>query len=426
VRLTFVNTLYPPHGAAGAETTLRLLAAQMMDRGHDCNVVTLTPARQMEVGEVDGIPVHYLPLANVFWPHGASKPPPLRMLFQTLETYNPVMRRRLARVLRRLMPDVVNFHNLQGFSASAWSAAQGLQIPMVQTLHDYYTACPRSAMWRPGRGNCASLCPECDAFSRPRRAMSGIPDVVTCVSHRVFDRLTGAGAFPDALNGRQPVRIVRGNNAAEALPPAEPPVSRAVLRLGFMGRLDPSKGLENLIDAMRRLPPGLAALRIAGTGKPGYAQELHARADGTANITFAGHVPPAEFFPAVDLLVIPSVWEDPFPRVFHEALAYGVPSLATPLGGLSEVIEHGRNGFLIAGTGIEALLAGLSELVTARWDRGLVFAECRKAAADYAPSRIGAEYEAVLMAAAARRPVPDGAGTPWRGVASHPALQPSA
>ncbi len=420
MRLTFLNTLYPPHGAAGAETTLRLLATQMVDRGHDCNVVTLTPGPRAETGEVDGIPVHYLPLANVFWPHGASKTFPWRVMFQTIEAYNPVMKRRLTSLLRRLSPDVVNFHNLQGFSASAWSAARNLRIPIVQTLHDYYTACPRSAMWRPGPGNCASLCSECRVFSRPRRAMSGIPAVVTCVSNRVFDRLTEAGAFPRAVAGRQPIRIIRGNNAAEALPDVAPPVLRTPLRLGFMGRLDPSKGLENLIDAVRRFPGDVASLSVAGTGKPDYAEALQARAAGAGGIRFVGHVSPPEFFPSIDLLVIPSVWEDPFPRVFHEALAYGVPSLATPLGGLAEVIEHGRNGFLIAGTDAQALFASLSELIGAPWDRRVVFTECRKAAANFAPSRISAQYEAVLMAAAARRPVPEGAGAPWRGATAKP------
>ena len=420
MRLTFLNTLYPPYGAAGAETTLRLLAAQMMGRGHHCNVVTLTPGWRAELREIDGIPVHYIPLANIFWPHGANKTLPWRVMFQAIEAYNPVMKRRLTRLLRRLSPDAVNFHNLQGFSASAWAAAQDLRIPIVQTLHDYYTACPRSAMWRPDRGNCASLCAECRVFSRPRRAMSGIPDMVTCVSNRVFDRLTDAGAFPRALAGQQPIRIIRGNNAADALPDVAPPVPGTTLRLGFMGRLDPSKGLENLIDAVRRLPEGAASLRIAGTGKPDYTATLHTRAAGAANISFVGHSAPPEFFPAIDLLVIPSIWEDPFPRVYHEALAYGVPSLATPLGGLSEVVEHGRNGFLVAGTDAEALFASLSELIGAPWDRGIVFAECRKAARDFSPSRVSGEYEAVLEAAASRRPLPAGAGACWRGAVARP------
>ncbi len=413
MKIAFVNTLYPPHGAAGAETTLRLLAGTMQAKGHACTVITLTPGSRPESGEVDGIPVRYLPLANVYWPHGAPRPKPLRPLFQAIEANNLIMRRRLAAALLQIRPDVVNAHNLQGFSASAWSAARRAGIPLVQTLHDYYTACPRSAMWRPGRGNCVGLCTDCKTFGAPRRRLSRLVQSVTCVSRRVFGRLHGAGAFPDAGTPRQPVRIIRGNNASDALPDIHPPAPQRALRLGFIGRLDPSKGIENLIAAVRRLPSGAATLQIAGSGLAGYADALRAAAAGSAAITFLGHVAPAGFFPGVDLLIIPSVWEDPFPRVFHEALAYGVPSLVSPLGGLPEAIVDGRSGFIIPGQGADALFARLQVLASAGWDRAAVFAACRAAAADYAPSRVAGQYEAVLQAAASRRPVPDDAGEPW-------------
>src|ERR1700761_8988460 len=124
MRIAFVNTLYPPFGASGAEGTLRLLAQTMSARGHNCSVITLTPARGFDTDEVDGIPVHYLPLANVYWPHGPHRPRALRPLFQLLDTANPIMLRRLHATLRQLAPDVVHAHNLQGFSATAWLAAR--------------------------------------------------------------------------------------------------------------------------------------------------------------------------------------------------------------------------------------------------------------------------------------------------------------
>ena len=415
VKITFLNTLYPPHGAAGAETTLRLLVGSLRGRGHDCSVVTLTPERRASEGEVDGVPVRYLPLANVYWPHGRSRPRHLRPLFQAIEANNPVMRRRLTAALRALRPDVINAHNLQGFSSSAWAAAARLGIPLVQTLHDYYTACPRSAMWRPGQGNCQTLCRDCRVFAAPRRRLSRLPDAVTCVSHRVFDRLSGAGAFPTGGTAAQPVRIIRGNNAADAPPLPGPPAPGAALRLGFLGRLDHSKGIENLIGAVKRLS-GAVTLRIAGSGLPDYVAGLQALAAG-APIEFLGHVDPAGFFPTIDLLVIASVWEDPFPRVFHEALAYGVPSLVSPLGGLPEVITDGHNGFILAAEGPEALHARLRALAADGWDRAATFAACRDAASAYAPAHVAGQYEAVLAAAAARGPIPPDAGEPWRGSA---------
>ena len=416
MKIAFLNSLYPPHGQAGAETTLRLLVSNMRGRGHDCAVITLTPEPGMSVGEVDGAPVHYLPLANVYWPHGRSRPKALRPVFQAIEADNPVMRRRLSAVLGQIRPDVMNAHNLQGFSASAWRAASGLGVPTVQTVHDYYTACPRSAMWRPGLGNCASLCRECRVFGAPRRRLSRLPDAVTCVSHRVFDRLSGAGAYPAAITGAQPVRIIRGNNADDALPPVPEPAAGGTLRIGFLGRLDPSKGIEALIAAVKRLPAGTAHLRIAGGGLPDYRRELEDAAAGSPAVEFLGHVVSAEFLPTVDLLVIASTWEDPFPRVFHEALAYGVPSLVAPRGGLPEVITDGANGFIL-GEGPDALFERLQALAAQGWDRRAMFAACRAAAANYSPSHIGDQYEAVLRAAASRSAVPPDAGEPWRGQA---------
>jgi len=413
MRIAFVNTLYPPYGSAGAEMTLRFLARQLAERGHNCTIITLTPEGAGHIGEVDGVPVHYLPLANVYWPHHGRRPALLRPVFQAIDAFNPVMQRRLTRALRFLRPDVVNAHNLLGFSVSAWRSAHRLGIPLVQTLHDYYTACPRSAMWRPGRGNCARQCSECRVFSTPRRLLSRLPAAVTCVSHRVFNRIAATGMFAAARAGSQPVRIIRGNNADAELPPMPPARGAGPWRFGSMSRLDPAKGLENLIDVMAGLPSGSATLAIAGTGPEEYVNALRSRAMGSPCIRFLGHVAPSSFYSEIDTLVIPSVWEDPFPRVFHEALAYGVPALVTPLGGLPEAIDHGRTGIVAAGADSASLGKAMRQLIDGTWELEAMRRACRAEAALYEPARIVSQYEAVLTAAVGGGSMDD-AGQAWQ------------
>src|SRR5690349_19330745 len=102
MHITFVNGLYPPHGAGGAEVTLQLLAAQFANRGHICSVISLTRDRHSQTEAVDGIPVHYLPLANLYWPHGSRRPRALRPLFQAADAFNPVMGVRVRRTLAAL------------------------------------------------------------------------------------------------------------------------------------------------------------------------------------------------------------------------------------------------------------------------------------------------------------------------------------
>lgn len=397
MHIVFLNTLYAPHdNTGGAEATLRFLARQLADRGHRCTVVSLTP-KQSWIGEIDGLTVHYVKLANVYWPHAGKRPKILRPVFQLLDAYNPVMRRRLQRLLARLRPDVIHAHNLQGFSVSAWVAARRLGIPVVQTLHDYYLACPRSTMWRPDRGNCASPCLECRIFATPRRRLSHLPAIVTSVSHRVLQRVSAAGVFRDAET-----RIIRGNNAAEQIAPLVPRPATGVLRLGFLGRLDPVKGIEMLLQAVGSLPPGKVSLRIAGRGQPDYEAALRQAVIPGTDVQFLGHVAPGSFFTDIDLLVAPSVWEDPFPRVWHEALQYGVPCLVMPLGGLPEAIIPGQTGFVAPSADADGVRATLQTLLAQGWDQTAMRQACLAAAEDYRPSRIVDQYEAALSAAGRR------------------------
>jgi glycosyltransferase involved in cell wall biosynthesis len=331
-----------------------------------------------------------------------------------------LMQRRLERALAELRPDVVHCHNLQGFSVSAWAAADRLRIPIVQSVHDYYLACPRGTMWRRGRGNCATLCPACRLFGAPRRSLSRLPFAVTGVSHHVLDRLAAAGLFRNAASR---IRVIRCNNpdggaAGDQARSASPSAAGSVgpLRLGFLGRLVPLKSVEDLLDAVKALPPGAVTLRVAGRGEEAYEQALRARAeDGPgAGIAFLGHVAPQDLLHDIDLLVVPSIWQETLGRGIHEAWSYGVPSLVTPLGGPAELVTHGYTGFLAPGMGAEPLRQALEALLRNGWDRAAVREACLSAARAHEPDVIAGQYEAVLAAAARRAPLPvEGAGEPW-------------
>ena len=404
MHIAFLNTLYPPYGPlGGAEATLRFLVRGLSARGHRCSVVTLTPDGASYEGRVDDAAVHYVPLANVYWPHG-KRPQLLRPVFQMIDAYNPVMRKRLSRILRKLQPDVVHGHNLQGFSVSAWAAASDCRVPVVQTLHDYYVVCPRGTLWRPKRGNCVGACVECRYFSWPRRRMGHLPAMVTCVSHRMRELVTAEGMFR-----MTPTRVIRGNNPA-GIGDAPSSPGDGTLRLGFLGRLDPVKGVDMLLHAVGGLPREAVHLVIGGGGDAAYEASLRGQAAVQPNVSFLGTVTPSSFLTQIDLLVVPSVWEDPLPRVVAEAFAYGTPSLVTPMGGLPEYIEHGVTGLVAPSAGAQGLRVVLEEVLAGRWDVRGMRPACLKAAEAYTPDLITSQYEAVLLAAARGIAPPEWAG----------------
>jgi glycosyltransferase involved in cell wall biosynthesis len=105
------------------------------------------------------------------------------------------------------------------------------------------------------------------------------------------------------------------------------------LRLLFIGRLDPKKGIENLLYALKMLN-GRAGLTICGAGEPGYEASLRGLVDDLAlaeRVNFTGHVGSDEksrAFRDSDICVVPSYTEN-FAMVVAEALAHGVPVIAS-------------------------------------------------------------------------------------------------
>jgi glycosyltransferase involved in cell wall biosynthesis len=109
-----------------------------------------------------------------------------------------------------------------------------------------------------------------------------------------------------------------------------------ILRVGYLGRLDPKKGIENLLDAGRIARDSGTPIRlvIAGSGAPEYERSLRAKIEqcglgGDAEMT--GHLDAegkARFFERLDIAAVPSHTEN-FAIVVAEALAHGVPVIAS-------------------------------------------------------------------------------------------------
>jgi len=430
MKIVFLNSLwYPDRGTGGAEASIRLIADGLAARGHATTLLTLASDGKRSVTRDGTLEVRRLPLRNVYWPWAESgwRKRLLRPLFLALEAWNPLQRRLLAAELRALRPDVVHAHNLLGLSASAWGAADDAGVPLVQTLHDYYMACPRATMWTEANGNCARQCGACRAFTLPRRRQSLRPAAVTAISHAMAHRIRAAGTFAQHPN----VVLLRGMNLPGEPPPLPPRSDLppgSPLRLGFLGRIEPMKGLDQLVDAVASLPAGQVSLVIGGKASDSQIAELRARLpsarlpsalqsaiskNGTGPdnadlplIEFAGFVEPRSFLRGLDLLVVPSTWHEPLGRVVHEAYAEGVPVLVTPMGGMVEIVEHGVTGYLADAADASALARALAKIHADGLPLSRLQPACLARAREFAFETVIEGYEQVLLAAAARRPIP--------------------
>jgi glycosyltransferase involved in cell wall biosynthesis len=116
------------------------------------------------------------------------------------------------------------------------------------------------------------------------------------------------------------------------------------ITMGLLGQISPHKGHGDAIEAVRRLG-ATHRLLIAGEGDASYVHDLKKRSAGLP-VEFLGFVPAAEFFQKADILLMPS-WEEPFGIVLLEAMAAGIPVIATNRGGPLEIISSPDEGVLL-------------------------------------------------------------------------------
>lgn len=272
----------------------------------------------------------------------------------------PLVRRfeyRYVRETRRLMRlrgiDLIHTHGYRA-DVTALLAAGG-RTPVVSTVHGFTGSSTRVRLYerlqRQLLGRMAALI----AVSEPIAAtlvQRGVPPVKVRRLSNVVD--------VEALERTAPVDVYEET--------AEAPVG---LRILFVGRLSPEKGLDVLLDACRILGEKDVpfALRVVGDGRlrETYARQVEASGLGGC-VRFLGFRADATgIMRSADVFVMPSRSEG-IPLVALEAMCLGVPLVATRVGGLPEIVRPEETGILVDPEDPEALSDALRRVSEHRED----------------------------------------------------------
>jgi glycosyltransferase involved in cell wall biosynthesis len=305
---------------------------------------------------------------------------------------------KLAGLIRREHIDLLHLHNASGvFWGTLGRLASGSRAPIVQTMHNPYDP---------------SILPWLYRVTYPRfTARAG---KVICVSGRVREALETR--FP-ALASKL-VEIPNGIRLHDYDRPHPRDECRAQFKLlpgakliGTVGRLAPVKNHKLLIEAFSlvRQRVGDAHLAIIGEGQ--LRESLAAYAADLGVSEYVSLVRETQkidyFYGAIDVFCLSSDSEG-MPLTLLEALAYGVPVVSTDVGGIGEVLEDGRTGFLVPKGSAEALAARIVELLTNPARAAELAASGRAMVHERFPAEkmvkaVEAVYEEVLARRAAKR-----------------------
>lgn len=149
------------------------------------------------------------------------------------------------------------------------------------------------------------------------------------------------------------------------------PNTWAPLRLIFLGRIHPTKGLHTLLEAMALRPELAVSLSIYSAKNAGdaYYQKISALAERDARVSIRAALPNADVVSTMrdyDIAVVPSEWLETGPLVVYEAFAAGLPVLGSDLGGIAELVDDGRTGRLVPPGNVSVWASAIAEIADNR------------------------------------------------------------
>ncbi len=229
--------------------------------------------------------------------------------------------------------------------AGAWRFWRRLRGQEFEIVHMHFGG--RSVRWLARAGTRARIVVHLHGRILEARGLSLVThsgrgaDAVIAVSRAVAERVVG----------RRPLVVYPGVPLPETSGPLVPPRgSTTKVIIGTAGRLLPLKGFVYLVRAVASLRvefPNLV-LEIAGSGPERAALEREAERLGLSDgVRFLGWVEElAAVLARWDVFVLPSL-EEAFPIAVLEAMAAGLPVVASAVGGIPELVEDGRTGWLV-------------------------------------------------------------------------------
>ncbi|RQS23228.1 glycosyltransferase [Burkholderia sp. Bp8998] len=326
---------FPPNVVGGAEVVVHDLAVTLRDRGHQVSILTLSDTRVGTRTVVDDLDVHIMPNLNLYNQFAPAKRSWVKKaLFGVVDTLNPFMFLLVWRQLKSLGVDVLCTNNIKGMGPAVWLAARVLRVPVVHVMHDYWLVCPASTRFRNGNA-CNGACNGCRRISAPKARLSRLVDHAVAVSGFVMARHREQDFFSAAEQ-----TVIHNSTPSISTEGVEPTKAHTSFRVGFIGRVDETKGIREFFASVAEAAKVVPAIEIhiAGRDHDGMLPELIREHPG---LTFVHHgfISAAAFYQDIDLVVVTSMWDEPFGVVAIEPWAFFKPSIAFASGGLAEVFD---------------------------------------------------------------------------------------
>ncbi len=366
LRIALISYCYFPHEFGGGERSTRLLAQALASRGCDVRVFSVAPTLAEEGWmEVDGIPVFRVPLDHPYY-YPVARPTPLeKVRWHLANQFFGSRYREMIETLREFSPDVVHLSQFTGFSPNLIrELCANIPAPIVYSGRDYVLLDMRT------------LC-----FERGHIAINTLRQRLQTLRKRHWSRKIHSFLFNSSrtreIHETALPWIVGKSKVIHTDPPPGPVRMRAWTsqprhRALIIGKLSEEKGVLQALRAIHASPDLPLEVMVAGTGP--LLSDVQAICATDERFTYAGVVDgerKERLFLDADLLIQPSLWEEPYPRVIYEAFFHGLGVIATNIGGNAEMLGDGERGVLFSWNDPESFMRSLDFTDKDAWHQRL-------------------------------------------------------
>jgi glycosyltransferase involved in cell wall biosynthesis len=369
MKILVLSNLYPPHHIGGYGMLCYEVVEGLRSRGHQVTVLTSIHGVETETIEEHIYRVLTLESDLYFykpaqaWLHPLAKRKNLNHLRRLITTVQPDivfiwgmwnLSRCLALESEKLMG-----HRVVYYLASPW--------PIEPNIHQTYWDEPAQSLsrlllkktmqapirlllrseWQPVPLSFQHA-PICSKAQRDQLLEAGVPLQDAPI---IYEGIDLAPYLSQKTNGTD-----KGN----------------ILSLVYVGALVEHKGVHTIIEALPYLPQEKlekVRLTILGKGHPHYESHLHNLVEThklSKYVAFHSPIPRSElpeFLGRYEVLLLPSIWEEPLARIMQEGLATGLVVVGAATGGTKEIVSNGDNGLLFAAEDAPALAAHIKQLI---------------------------------------------------------------
>lgn len=338
MNILIINTFYYPNIVGGTENSIKILAENLVQLGNNVAIYTLDGNKTFDLDNpeiINKVKVYrgYSKEAYNTWKYNKHS-------IKSIVTnrwhflYNLKSNSDIFSVIKKEHIEIIHTNNLMSISYGSWKIAKKMSIPVIHTLRDYWMIDP------------STIIDESNIIIRKMHSIffknisNKYVPFVTAPSQRTLEIFTSKNYFK--YSPKKCIYNAVNLNRDILLQCQKEKINRTDTNIKFLyaGRLGTHKGIRILLSAFTSYKNPNISLCICGSGPmENYVKEIISK---DKRIVYCGKLKALELeqeYKKADVLIVPSIWEEPFGRIVIEGAQYALPTIGSDRGGIPEIIK---------------------------------------------------------------------------------------